>query len=135
MADEAVVTISVSASKGGASVNSVGASGGASVVLDMTGADMESATQDIGFAADEALAIAGDITTMGLLLVKNMEAAGGNYVQLSLATGGSFAASVFETLKAGQTYLGHPPSTTVYAKANTAAVKVLRLALEGPLDL
>ena len=134
MADEVVHTVSVSASKGGASINSIGASGGAYVALDMTGTDLGAWTQSIGLAAEEALAIPADITTMGLLLVKNMEASGGNYVQLSLATGGSFAASVFETLKAGQTYSGHP-GVTLYAKANTAAVNVACYAVEGPIDL
>lgn len=133
MADEVVSTVSVSASKGGASLNTVGASGGSSVTLDMAGTDMQSGTQSIGFAADEALDISADITTMGLLYVKNLDST--NYVELSLATGGSFAASVFEKLYPSQTYHGHPPTTTIYAKANTAAVLINMAVIEGALTV
>jgi len=45
MANEITISMSMSASKGGASVNTVGATGPASASYDMTGADMISGTQ------------------------------------------------------------------------------------------
>ena len=45
MANEITISLSMSASKGGASINTVGATGPASATYNMTGADMLSATQ------------------------------------------------------------------------------------------
>lgn len=130
MANEAIVVASVSASKGGQSVNSVGSTGAASRTFDMTGTDMATVPQAIGFASDEALAIPADVTSPGVLLIANLDSA--NYVEFSLGTGGAFAASVFEVLKAGMVCIIHPPSgATIYAKANTSAVNITFTVLEA----
>ena len=115
MADEIRVTAALSASKGGASINTVGSTGSSSFVDDMTGADMGSWTQTIGFAADEAVNIPGDIGTCKYLFVANLDAT--NYIELSYATGGSFVARV--RVDPGGIALFRPTSTTIYAQANT----------------
>lgn len=129
MANEVTITTSILASKGGQSVNSVGSTGAAAVQFDLSLDDMATVPQEIGTGADEALAIPGDLTPVGAILIKNLDAT--NYVQFGIATGGSFAASVFQRLLAGQTCVLYPePGVTYYAKANTGAVSITFTAVE-----
>lgn len=119
MAQEIQMTVRFYAAKGGAFL---GAESNI-VTVDMTGTHMGDNTQNIGSGADELVAIPADVTGNHWLVVKNMESAGGNYLELSIGTGGAFAAGVFTRI---------PPQTAilicavgnVYAKANTAAVNV-----------
>lgn len=123
MANEITVNVTLTATKGGASVTS----GSKSKQLDMTGSDLYHATQNIG-TSDEAVSF-GDITgAPKKVSITNLDST--NYVELSLSTGGGFAADVFETLVAGDTYTGSP-GATIYAKANTASVLIDVVAAEA----
>lgn len=126
MADEIRVSCSLSASKGGASINTVGTSQGASFSFDMTGTDMGSGTQAIGFAADEQLVLPADVGTIKYLFLYNLDAT--NYVELSYATGGGFVSRV--QIDAGCPVLLRPTSATIYLKANTAACNIFWAVVE-----
>jgi hypothetical protein len=125
MANEITAVVSLSASKSGASINTVGSSGSATKQYDMTGADMASGTANIG-TSDEALPIPADIATCKALFIKNLDAT--NYVEFSYGTGGSFAAVV--RIDPGMSVLFRPTSTTCYVKANTAACDIFWAAVE-----
>lgn len=122
MANEVTITASLTASKSGASV----ASGSQTKTLDMTGADVQTQTQEIGHAADEAVDIAADIGTEGYILIKNLSSS--NFVTFSYDTGGSFAGYAFAKLTAGGVMLFKPSyptgKTVIYAQADTAAVTI-----------
>jgi hypothetical protein len=127
MASEISISCSLSASKGGASINSVGTSGGATSTHDMAGADMGSETQTVTQAADVALDIPAGVSPVGDLWIKNLDAT--NYIQLSTATGGSFAAAVYAKVRPGRKAL-YQPTGTVYAKANTADCRIAFAVVE-----
>jgi hypothetical protein len=127
MADEISIQTKLYAAKGGAYLPSVTRS----ITLDMTGADMGSWTQVIGTGSDEALDIPPDVTGDIHVEVFSLESEGGNYVQLSNATGGSFSGGVFAKLIASTSAIFVIPSgTTIYAQANTASVSVQVRACE-----
>ena len=120
MADEIQIITKLYAAKGGAYLGSEQTS----VTLDMAGTHMASGTQAIGTGSDEALDIPADITGNHWLLVKNLEAEGGNYIELGTATGGSFTGTaIFGRVPGGGTVLMYRTGTT-YAKANTASVNI-----------
>lgn len=96
---------------------------------DMAGSKMGGNTFSAA-TSDAAVTIPAGISTVGVIMIENLDPT--NYVELSLATGGSFAASVFETIRPGAIYMGRPP-TTFYAKANTAACTCQISAVEGAL--
>ena len=78
-----------------------------------------------GLVGSEILDVPADVSGQRYLEVKSLEAEGGNYVEFSIATGGSFAASVFCRLPAaGVMLICVPSGTSIYAKANTAAVNI-----------
>lgn len=124
MANEISYSVSFTATKGGASVST----GTWSDTVDMAGADMISATQNIG-TSDEALDF-GDITSpAGRVAIKNLDAT--NYVELSLATGGSFDGSRFAKIGPGEAIIYCPAvSGTIYAQADTASCLVQVVACE-----
>ena len=118
MAREITASASLTASKGGASV-----SASAAITNDMAGDQMLTNVQNIGTSA-EALVL-GDITTIGFLFVKNLDAT--NYVEVdSVNTLDEFP----QKLLPGEFVLLKPQTTTIYAKANTAACNVLVQAVE-----
>lgn len=120
MADEISISTRLYAAKGGAYLPAQTTT----KTLDMAGTHMASFTQTIG-TSDEALAIPGDVTGDRMVEINSLEAEGGNYIELSTATGGGFAAAVFAKITAAFPMLGMIPSAvTWYAKANTAAVTV-----------
>ncbi len=120
MADEIQISARLYATKGGAYLGSETTS----VTLDMAGTHMASGTQAIG-TSDELLDIPADVSGDRYILIKSLEAEGGNYVEIGAASGGSFAASVHNKLLAGRVLLLLIPSAnSVYAKANTAAVNI-----------
>lgn len=83
MANEIAVTLSLSASKGGASVNSVGSTSPASATLDMTGTDMLSGTQ-IVTTTTAALNI-GSVTAPYTVMLKNLSSAPTEYIRVGNA--------------------------------------------------
>lgn len=129
MANEATITVSISASLGGQSINSVGSTGPAAVQWDLATADMATVPQTIGSGSDEALDVPVDLTPIGAILIKNLDAS--IAVDIGTATGGSFAASVFMTIPAGAATLLYPASgVTLYAKAASSSVAITFSAVE-----
>jgi hypothetical protein len=93
----------------------------------MTGTHMASGTQNIATGAGNAelLDVPGDVTGDRYILIKNLEAEGGNYIEIGSAAAGSFPASVSQKVKGGATVLLCVPSAVaVYALANTATVNI-----------
>ena len=111
MSDELRLGIVLSFSKGNASIKKA-----EHIEVDVTGDAYESAVQEIG-TSEEVLAQGADLGTPGYVLVKNLDST--NYVEIGSTTG------VYDIkLLAGQPALWPHNSATIYAKANTAAVKV-----------
>lgn len=118
MANEITLQLSLVAAKNGQSVNS----GTQSETITMVGDDMGGIPQNITQAADVQLDIPAAVAVPYYLLLKNLDAA--NFIELSTGTGGSFAAGVFAKVPFGRRVLELPSTATIYAKADTADVKV-----------
>ena len=120
MANEIKSSINFSASKGGARVAL-----SSSFYLTMSGSEMIQSTQSIGTTA-ETINL-GDITgAPGGFVIKNLDAT--NYIEI----GGDSGLTVFKIkIPAGQFAAFQPTSATIYAKANTAAVRVQIIASEA----
>lgn len=114
MANELTISVSASASKGGASA----AFPVVSKQLDMTGDHMAFGTQAIG-TSEEALDIPADVGTIGVVCVKNLDAT--NFVWVYQLTGASTGRM---KLLPGSALLVAPEATTIYAKADTATCNV-----------
>jgi hypothetical protein len=120
MANEISKTVRMSANKTGASV-----SYSTTTSEDMTGDDMISSVQSIATSAETVNF--GEITgAPGLVIIKNLDST--NYVEF----GGDSGLTVFKLkLLAGKDMLIRPQSATLYAQANTAAVKIQVIATEA----
>ena len=119
MANEISIGASLSINK-----NSTPFTARADKTFDQTGNVTVQLIQNIGTSA-EILAY-GDLSGVpGAILVKNMDAT--NYVELSLDSGGT---QIFAKLAAGRGMVWIPSVAAVYAKANTAACRLLILACE-----
>lgn len=115
MANEITYAVSMSVSKGGASINS----GTLSDTIDMTGTDMGTVTQSIG-TSNEALDVPVDVTGDVHLIVKNLDST--NYVEIFKDSGNSHLLS---KLSAGEACsLRAVPSGSLYGRANSAAVQI-----------
>ena len=116
MANEKTASISLSASKDGASIST----GTITKTYDMTGGDMESWTQVIG-TSNEALAFnTTDITGDVDLVVKNLDAT--NYVEIFNDSGNTHRLS---KLSPGQAcLLMQVPSASLYGRANTLSCRI-----------
>jgi len=90
----------------------------------MTGDDLINATQVIGTTSE--LVSFGEITgAPGEVVIKNLDST--NFIEL----GGDSGLTVFKIkLLAGRTTIFQPSSATLYAKADTAAVRIQILANE-----
>lgn len=119
MANEIFASVQFAARKNGADI-----SASSSFNLTMTGDDMLNQTQVIGTTAE--LVSFGDITgAPGLVIIKNLDAT--NYVEI----GGDSGLTVFKLkLLPGQYHQFQPSSATMYAKANTADVRIQVIATE-----
>lgn len=120
MANEITVSVSLTASKDSATI-----SVSANKTFDMTNEDMTQATQNIGTSA-EALSLGDIAAPAAYIYVRNMDPT--NFVVLSLASDGT---SPFAKIRPGHFALFPPPqSGTIYALADTAAVRVALAAVE-----
>jgi len=118
MANEISVSISLTASKNGAT-NVASASN----TITMAGDQMITNVQTIG-TSSETLAL-GDVSTLGYLFIKNLDAT--NFILVDYVdTMDAFT----QKLLAGESILLKPVGTTIYAFANTAPCNVLVVALE-----
>jgi len=116
------ITVSVSAAVtfgAGGSINGTG-----SFNVTQAGTDNIGNVQNIG-TSTEALVL-GDVTTIGYLFLKNQDAT--NYVEISLTN--PVGAEAFIKLLAGESAFIPTRQTTIYAKANTAAVDLFVAAFE-----
>lgn len=120
MANEGYIAINLRASKNGASIAQ-----SMSQRFDMAGAELVQNTQNIGTTSE--LLTFGNITgTPQSVLIRNLDTT--NFVEI----GGDSGLTVFKTkILPGQAMYFNPSSATVYAKANTAAINVLILAIEA----
>ncbi len=115
MANEITRVVSITVSKGGASISS----GNISQTSDMTGTDMGTITQSIG-TTNEALGVPVDVTGDVNLVAKNLDA--NNYVEIFKDSGNSHLLS---KLQPGQACsLVGVPAASLYARANTAACQI-----------
>lgn len=118
MADEITATVGLTLSKAGLKHNIATET----FRRTMTGSYKEGGVQSIGFAAHELLVISADLGSAGLGYFKNLD--GTNYVELGVDVAGTFYP--FAKILAND-----PPnlislaSDVIYAKANTAAVRLL----------
>jgi hypothetical protein len=120
MANEITASVSLSASKDNASMTV-----SASKTFDMSNEDMIQATQAIGTSA-EALALGDIAAPAAYIYVRNMDPT--NFVVLSLVSDGS---TPFSKIRPGHFAMFPPPeSGTIYAKADTATVRVAVAACE-----
>lgn len=87
------------------------------MAINVAGLDYNAATQTIG-TVEETL-VKGEVATVGVVLVKNLEPIGGNFVELG-CTSGEYTVKV----KPGETWPFRAAGNTIYAKADTAAVAV-----------
>jgi len=119
MANEIYTSINYTCRKGGADISIT-----TSKSVNMTGDDMLNATQEIGTTAE--LISFGEISgAPGEVVIKNLDAT--NFIEL----GGDSDLTVFKTkLLPGRATVFQPSSATLYAKANTAAVRIQILANE-----
>jgi hypothetical protein len=120
MALEITASASLQATKNGASTNR-----SATTSLTMAGDDMIQTTQVIGTSA-EALAFGEIAGVPAYVWLRNTDAA--NYVELATDSGMS---NKFAKLLAGEVMLFPPSSATIYALANTAAVRLEIVAEEA----
>jgi hypothetical protein len=119
MANEITQTTTLLASKGGAAVSMT-----ASTRIDMTGNGMVQATQSIGTTA-ELVDFADLAGAPASVAIKNLDPT--NFIEI----GGDSGLTVFKLkLRAGQSALFQPSSATLYAKADTAAVRVQIVAMD-----
>lgn len=120
MANEGFFSLQLRASKSGADVGH-----STSGRFDMTGTDLTQKTQVIGTTSE--VIDFGDITgAPQQVMIKNLDAA--NFVEI----GGDSGLTVFKLkILAGKTIVISPSSATAYAKADTAGVSILVVAIEA----
>ena len=117
MADEITVSLSVSASKTGSGSF---ASPRISFQADMADSNLVGGvTQDIGFAASELVTFGEIAAIPALVVIQNLDTT--NYIEV----GGDSGLTVFKMkVVAGEALAFRPTSTTLYCKANVAAVRI-----------
>lgn len=119
MANETQLTGTLSNTKSGVTMT-----GTVALSITQSGTNSISSIQNIG-TTTEALVL-GDVTTIGYLMVKNLDAT--NYVELDLNT--PVAGTAFCKILPGEACIIPTRQTTIYGKANTAACDCLVMAIE-----
>jgi hypothetical protein len=122
MANEITLTAGLAATKSYATISS----GTLTKAVTMSGEDMVQNTWLAPTAGDEAIPF-GEITGAPVAcLIKNLDST--NYVELGLASG---VLSPFAKILAGHIMLFGPGAASIYAKANSAAVRLQIWAVEA----
>ena len=120
MANEGYFSLTLQADKGGAKVNDPGSS-----KFDVVGDDFLTVTQLIGTSA-ETVTFTGITGAPQMVKITNLDAT--NFVEL----GGDSGLTVFKLkLLPGMSNLLSLSSATLYAKADTASVRLLITAIEA----
>ena len=124
MANEITIALSMSASKGGASINTVGATGPASASYDMTGADMISGTQILASTGTTYALNLGSVTAPYRAYIMNMGASSTTgIVTIDRAT--PVSATPATTLGVGdECFIVVQSGTTIYLTSDTNATTV-----------
>ena len=126
MANEITIVLSMRASKGGASIDTVGSTGAASANYDMTGTDMLSATQILATSGTTYALNLGSVTPPYRAYVMNM---GPGVVQLDRAT--AVSGTPAQELAVGdECLLVVPAATTYYAKADATNTSIFAAIVE-----
>jgi hypothetical protein len=112
MANEITIALSMSASKGGASINTVGASGPASATYTMTGNNMISGTQFLLTAGTTYALDLASVTAPYRAYIQNM---GGSAVNIDKATPVP-SPSMIELGAGDECLLVVPTGVTIYLK-------------------
>lgn len=118
MANEISISALLSISRSGATLAGTG-----NLSITQSGIPSSSNVQAIG-TTSEALDL-GDITALGYLFLKNLDAT--NYVEISLQSTVT-SADAFVTLLPGEFALIPTRLEAIYAKANTAGINLLVVA-------
>jgi hypothetical protein len=90
------------------------------VTIAVAGTHKQLTVQDIGFAAHEAIALAGDLGTPGMAMFTNLDET--NFVELGLEVAATFYP--FAKLLPGETAGPFRIGGTLFAKADTAACEL-----------
>lgn len=94
--------------------------------IDMSGTRYDGGVQDIGFSTHEQLVFKSDFGTPGWAYFRNLDAT--NFVQVGVVVSATFYPLV--KLFAGEACVFPLATSTIYAKADTAAVKLEYVPLE-----
>lgn len=116
MANEITITMSMSASKGGASINTVGATGPASSTYTMTGNNMVGATQSLATAGTTYALDLASVVAPYRAYIYNVS---GGVVNIDKATPVP-SPSMVELAVGDECFLVVPTSTTIYVKPATS---------------
>ena len=117
MANELKIVVAMNYSKNGINLNYAKSMG-----IDISGDSITWAEEQTVGTSEEALTFSEDISTLGRVLLVNLDSA--NYVEYGISTGVYHIKSL-----AGEFESFRPNANTLYAKANTDAVKILKLIL------
>lgn len=126
MSQEIQIGVTANIQKGGASANASYQS-----VLDMSGTNINKNTQDIATSAT-ALTFGAVSGAPKKLIIANLD--GTNYVEVDSAnTFDKFPQKIYPKTAAGQIdfIVLNPETGTIYAKANTATVKIEKIAMDA----
>ena len=120
MADEITVSITVSATKDGSGSFSTPR---LAFTTDMVGNNLVGGlTQDIG-TSSETITLGDIAAAANVLVIQNLDTT--NYIEV----GGDSGLTVFKLkIPAGESYVIQSPTTPLYAKANTASVRIQKWA-------
>jgi len=130
MANEITISMSMSASKGGASINTVGATGPASASYDMTGNDMVSGTQILASTGTTYALNLGSVSAPYRAYIMNMGATSTTgIVTIDRATPVSGTPAI--TLGVGdECFIVVQSGTTIYLTSDTNATTVYTAIVE-----
>jgi hypothetical protein len=115
MADEIAIRADIRAAKGGLSFSKA-----LSFKATLAGSRDSGQVQDIG-TTDEQVLLSADMASAGWSYFINLD--GTNYVTLGVRDGSAVYIPLLK-LKPGEGFIARLGTTTFYAKANTAAVKI-----------
>lgn len=127
MANEITITLSMSASKSGASVNSVGATGPATASYDMSGADMSSGT--VATSTTTAALSVGTVTAPYRIYLCNLSTTSGEDVRIGNANADPIT-SIVSTLAPGDECFLVVPSGTLYVESASGTPNLFYVAVE-----
>jgi len=128
MANEINAVLSLTASKGGASVNSVGATGPASDTFDMSGTDMTSGTQIV--TTTTAALTLGSVTAPYYAFLHNTSADPAEIIRVGNANADPITAIVSELGAGDRAFLVVPSGTTIYVESASGSPSLFRVIVE-----